>query len=433
MSDTVLGRRIRRSAPVVLAVPLFLGLPGIPPAGVPAAGAATLPPAPRELASLPEIRELPDPFRKPDGARVAKPEEWPAQREHLKRLVMETKYGVLPPATDLKVTGREESSDDAAVPGAVVKKIRVTIERRAGDKTTPIEAPLILTLPAKVTGRKAVIVTHDTKLDALPLLIERGFAAAAFDIFAISPNSAEKRAGIYALYPGLDCGVLAAWAWGFHRMIDYLVTREDIDPKRVAVQGFSRFGMASLVAGMLDERVALTITGGSNVGGVQPCRQHVGAGPLSKTPPSTSGGGAPSYRESDSIMRVPQKWDLWHWYAPGYRAFWGHEYRLPMDSHTAMLLCAPRALLVSEGMGDRFGYCAAVEQTVLAAQEVYRFLGAAENLGIAGHPGGHSVDWPAILDYAAWRLLGVEKKRDYGVLKYPGQDRIFSWSAPQGN
>lgn len=37
--------------------------------------------------ALPSIPELPDPFVKPDGGRVASPEEWPAQREYLKELL----------------------------------------------------------------------------------------------------------------------------------------------------------------------------------------------------------------------------------------------------------------------------------------------------------------------------------------------------------
>jgi hypothetical protein len=260
--------------------------------------------------------------------------------------------------------------------------------------------------------------------------LQKGCAVAVLMLSQIADDRPQKNNGLYVLYPGLDCGVLAAWAWGYHRLIDHLATRNDIEPQRIAVQGFSRYGMASLVAGMLDERVALTITGGSNVGGVQPVRQHAQTGPH-QTPPRRTDGKPQEFRPYDVLIRVPERWPYWYWLAPRYREFYGKEQHLPIDSHTAMLLCAPRGLLLSEGMGDQFGYCGAVEQTVLAAREVYGFLGATNKLAVVTHGGGHGMDWSAIGAGAAWMLGVGEKKVDYQTLKWPGMDPLFSWSAPK--
>ena len=128
---------------------------------------------------------------------------------------------------------------------------------------------------------------------------------------------------------------------------------------------------------------------------------------------------------------MPAGWNKWFWMAPRYRLFWGKEYHLPIDSHTAVALCAPRALLISEGLRDGFGYTAALEQSYLAAREVYRFLGAADKLAVAAHCGGHKVDWPAILDYMDWQFRGTEKKRDYSELKNRDPKRTFSWTTPK--
>ncbi len=41
--------------------------------------------------------ELPDPFRREDGSRVATIEEWENQRKHFKRILEEQFYGKMPP------------------------------------------------------------------------------------------------------------------------------------------------------------------------------------------------------------------------------------------------------------------------------------------------------------------------------------------------
>ena len=48
-------------------------------------------------AQLQPIHQLPDPFLKPDGTRVASPAEWPEQREYLKAMLAHYMYGTMPP------------------------------------------------------------------------------------------------------------------------------------------------------------------------------------------------------------------------------------------------------------------------------------------------------------------------------------------------
>ena len=54
-------------------------------------------------------------------------------------------------------------------------------------------------------------------------------------------------------------GTIAAWAWGFQRCVDYLMTDRDIDTNRIAIVGHSRNGKAALLAAAFDERVAMAI------------------------------------------------------------------------------------------------------------------------------------------------------------------------------
>lgn len=50
-------------------------------------------------------------------------------------------------------------------------------------------------------------------------------------------------------------GKISFWAWGMHRLVDYLYAQDNIDKNRIAVLGHSRLGKTSLWAGANDERV----------------------------------------------------------------------------------------------------------------------------------------------------------------------------------
>lgn len=53
-------------------------------------------------------------------------------------------------------------------------------------------------------------------------------------------------------------GVLTAWAWGYHRVLDAIIqVAPELDAKRVGSIGCSRYGKAALAAGIFDERVRM--------------------------------------------------------------------------------------------------------------------------------------------------------------------------------
>ena len=102
-------------------------------------------------------------------------------------------------------------------------------------------------------------------------MLKRGYALAEFDRTQFAPDDPKtyRTKGVYTVYPQADGGDLAAWAWGISRVIDYLVTRDFVDKNKIVVTGHSRGGKAALLAGALDERVALTVPNGSGAGGAR--------------------------------------------------------------------------------------------------------------------------------------------------------------------
>src|ERR1035438_9807672 len=73
-------------------------------------------------------------------------------------------------------------------------------------------------------------------------------------------------------------GTIAAWAWGFHRCVDYLVSEPGVDAHRIAAVGHSRNGKTALLAAAFDERIAIAFPHQAGCGGSAPSqigRAHV--------------------------------------------------------------------------------------------------------------------------------------------------------------
>jgi dienelactone hydrolase len=123
------------------------------------------------------------------------------------------------------------------------------------------------------TGRQPVVISmHGTggnKRDMLPLarkLVEKGFIAVAIDgRYHGERTKAGKGAAEY------NDAIVRAWhksgehpfyydtVWDIMRLIDYLETREDVDPKRIGLIGFSKGGIETYLAAAVDKRVAVAV------------------------------------------------------------------------------------------------------------------------------------------------------------------------------
>jgi dienelactone hydrolase len=122
---------------------------------------------------------------------------------------------------------------------------------------------------ATATGKLPVaIVLHETGadrdsgnvLDIANALVTRGFLAVAISGRYFGPDGNNDRyiAAIKAAYasPGHDYPFLYDTAWDAMRLIDYLVTRDDVDPLRIGMTGISKGGMETTLAAAADPRVA---------------------------------------------------------------------------------------------------------------------------------------------------------------------------------
>jgi hypothetical protein len=242
---------------------------------------------------------------------------------------------------------------------------------------------------------------------ALEQSIDRGYAIATFYSGDIDPDRADKREGIQ---PHLtkdrtgphEWGTIAAWTWGIHRAVDYLVTDPAIDAKRIAVVGHSRLGKTALLAAAFDDRIALAIPHQAGCGGTGPSRS--------------------SNPKAESVKRINTSFP--HWFCGAFKDFNDHVDRLPFDQNGLVALVAPRPVLFTNAVEDEWANPSGQFDVLKAATPVYRLLGVEgltadrmpepnklidSRLGYYIRPGKHSMtreDWTVFLDFADKQMKG---------------------------
>jgi hypothetical protein len=245
-------------------------------------------------------------------------------------------------------------------------------------------------------------------------VFQRGYALAMFhyqdcgeDTIARNADGswAFRNTRFFPAYPRHEWGLLAAWAWGMSRAIDYLETEPFADRQAFVVVGHSRIGKAVLVAGAIDTRIALAAPAGSAGGGVGAYRSS-GAGR----------GGGEGFE--DMLRKYP------NWFSPQLAEFKGQLERLPFDQHFFIAATAPRRFLSLEGTGDTICSPAAVRASLDGARPVYALHGAAQRMTVHYAEHGHGLDpedWAALLDFADRELRGIATSRAFD--NYPPAPR----------
>jgi hypothetical protein len=367
-----------------------------------------------------------------DGRTVATREQWFEQRRpELKALFQHYMYGWFPPP--VKVHGTVNYTDAHFFDGkATLKLVTLKLGAEGAPEINMLmvvpnhrvgSAPVFLgmnfngnhtlvtdthvSLPTSwmgggryVTNHHAVEAGRGTDLHVWELepSIERGYAVATFYCGDVEPDTTNAAGGvretIHRPAASDDWGTIAAWAWGMQRAVDYLVTDNDIDKKRVALVGHSRLGKAAILAGAFDDRVALVVPLQAGCGGTAPSRGTVG----------------------ESVQRINTSFP--HWFCGEFKKFNMQPDRLPFDQDGLIALCAPRAVLLGAAVEDTWANPAGAFDMLKSADRVYRFIGAEglsaqtmpetnklvdSNLGYFIRPGKHSMtklDWQYFLDFA---------------------------------
>jgi hypothetical protein len=389
-------------------------------------------------------KEMPDPLVMLNGQRVTTKEQWfKERRPELKTLFQHYMYGYAPPQP-AKMQFTIERTDPKALGGkATLKEVTIALAGPDGPKLH-----VLLVVPNKRTGPAPVFVgmnfcgnhavladpkiplstawmypnrkgvknnrateeARGTEIDtwAIEQTIDRGYAVASFYSGDVDPDRADLREGVQKFFgpknPGAhDWGTIMAWAWGIQRVVDYLVTDADVDAGRIIVVGHSRLGKTALLAGALDERIAVIIPLQAGMGGTAPNRGTVG----------------------ESVKRINTSFP--HWFNGAYKHFNDQPEKLPFDQNALVALCAPRPVLFANAVEDEWANPHGQFDVLLAADPVYRLLGVDglavkkmpalgqlvdSRLGYTIRAGKHSMtrdDWRVFADFADKHLSKTPK------------------------
>lgn len=391
-----------------------------------------------DASALPSHPGLPDPLKMFDGRPITSETMWRGSRvPELKAMFQHYMYGDLPPKPGKVKKEKLGEFEDLFGGKATLKLTRLQL----GNENDPA-LDVMLVVPTEGRGPFPVFVgmnfcgNHALLPDpriplargwvysnckdcpnnkatdasrgsqaqdwAIEQTIQRGYAFAAFCSSDVDSDRADVSDGIKASLakkrnepvPTKDRGSIACWAWGFHRVVDYLIGEPGIDSKRIAVVGHSRNGKTALLAAAMDERIALAIPHQAGCGGTAPSRGTVG----------------------ESVKQINDRFP--HWFNGKFKDFNTQTDRLPFDQHTLVAMMAPRPVLLSNAVEDQWANPSGQFEMLKAAEPVYRLLGAgslesaemppleklvSSPLGYYIRPGKHSMnrgDWAVFLDFA---------------------------------
>lgn len=226
------------------------------------------------------------------GDRVKSPEDWwMIRRPEIFSLVQKQLYGTpIPNAWPITWVISAESTGTQVVAGVSYPYRQKTITGTVDVSSYPAlrNIPRVTAqcrFPAATGKRYPVVVTYGEGTARFQYTAPYDIGTCSYNAGAVQPDNGNS--GALASYIiGLmnngnwrkpeDPGSLVAWGWGVSRLIDYFETDVDFDADRVAVEGHSRFGKATLVTAAYDERVAVAWPSDAGAMGTAVMRRHYG-------------------------------------------------------------------------------------------------------------------------------------------------------------
>lgn len=316
---------------------------------------------PPDFASMRSTPMLPEPlvqFKDGKEVPITTEAQWHEKREWIKAEYQRWISGHAPPApADFKV----ELVSDKVERGARVQMLRLKFgPGYRGTMTVELMIP-------EGDGPFPVYLTQWNHRDWAQIAVRRGYIGCVY-----AGADAKDDTDLYQyLYPDYDFTCLMRRAWGASRVVDYLLTRKEVNPKQIAITGHSRNGKQSLWAAAFDERIAAVISNSSSTGGDAPWRYY-----------------DPQFA-SETIDYVGALQG--HWFHPRLRFFFGREDKLPIDQNLLGALIAPRPLLYHYSIVERGLNSWANEQNYYSVKKVYDFLKVPDNIGVLTRMGDHFV------------------------------------------
>ena len=329
-------------------------------------------------------------------------EKWPEKRLEIVDALQKYMYGYQPPKCDITV---EDVKPDPKCYGSKCNRYDVTLccHLPEGD----FRFPVIGIIPKREKPVPAIVFISFS--DLIPSknlpgeeITDHGVAVFSFFYKDVCPDTAD--AMITGKLPLMlygenrketDAGAISLWAWAASRVLDWVLTFDEIQKDNIAVIGQSRLGKTALVAAALDERFAMAHSNESGCCGAAISRGKVG-------------------ENFEFITRT-----FPHWFSSGFLKYAGKEEELPFDQDQLIAAIAPRRAYASSAWEDKWADPESEFLACWSAGRVWEMLGMdgfiapnrfpkpgeVFNLGNVGYhvrPGTHTMnrdDWKNLLPF----------------------------------
>lgn len=364
------------------------------------------------------IDSLKSPFVFNDGTPLNSPSDWPRRREELVKTAAELQYGKMPPEpeflqVDLLYKGQPGKLD--------------TYRIRTGTREHQIWFTMIVYTtkqpgkrPAVISGDGCYYFMNDRQVSSL--FTDNGVMLVKFNRTEIVPDvrGLPRTSPIHEAYPDGNFSTIAAWAWGYSRVVDALEKLGIADMDNITFTGLSRGGKTALLAGALDERAAIVNPEAPCAGGS--CYR------IAMKAITEDGEERRSEELEDILKAFPD------WFTPEMQNYVGRVPELPFDEHDLKALVAPRIMFDSEAKSDIWAGPLCAYQSNIAAREVYKFLGAQENLLWYWRDGYHDQtmeDFEMLLNLVLHKAYGTPLCDKFGNVPFDAPEPAFDWRAPE--
>lgn len=307
-------------------------------------------------------RELPPLLIMNDGRQCTK-ELWRERRKELLELLMKNIYGYTPKLPG-KVVGEivAQASENEFAGKVTQQKIDIKFDTPKGE----FSFPLYLFLPKN--NPKAPLLLHVTfrsdipeKYSPIEEITDNGFAFAFIyykDIVNDNKHG-DFSDGLGKIYIGErerrpdEWGKTGMWAYAASRAMDYILTRDEVDHRYIAVAGHSRLGRVALWCAAQDERFFMGMSNNSGIGGSAIAKQSTGERVI-------------------HFIRAGS----WDWFCETFKTYSGYEdINMPYDQHFLLASMAPRNICVGSAELDAGADPKSEFLSCVAASEAYKLLG----------------------------------------------------------
>lgn len=300
-------------------------------------------------------------------------EDWARRRLEITDILREQIYGYSPEAPE-EIRSEIISEAPAAANKAIERTVKISFDTPGGEFSFPIN----LTVPKNGIRNPLFILLNfrpdvPDKYYPQEEIVDRGYACARIYYKDVTSDDGDMENGIAGMYGAKDradnaWGKISMWAFAASRVMDYVLTLDEIDKERIFVIGHSRLGKTALWTAAQDERFAMGISNDSGCSGASLSRMNR----------------FDRNAENNSIIyeRFP------YWFCKNYAKYSNNEDDMPFDQHFLVAAIAPRAVAVGSAVEDLW---ACPEGEFESAREAGKIF---ERLGLDGLSYPHDGEMP---------------------------------------